>query len=249
VLPSQVAVIPVRLHPVVPYRPAHVDRRLFKAHRLSADHMRKTSGGSGMAGTTRAFTGRRLGLVPAVAVVCLLAGCQSGSTTAGAAPVSQASGTVVPPAAAPIPVTVAPATVAPGAIRTGPPTAPAVLALPMPSPAPYVAPCLPIPSPKHMALQVSPGSGSAVVGWVSDGDGSVRSYRVSAISQRLVAGTQAAPPTATVAHGVGCGPRSISFSGLRHGAAYVFWLEEGIPDRAGGLRFWQVGRSAGVVVG
>jgi hypothetical protein len=119
----------------------------------------------------------------------------------------------------------------------------------MPRPARYVAPCLSLPSPKRVALQVSPGSGSAVVGWTGDGDGAVRSYRVSAISQRLVAGTQPAPPTATVAPGVGCRPLSASFSGLRHGAAYVFWLEEGIPDRAGGLRFWQVGRSAGVVVG
>ena len=201
-----------------------------------------------MAGTTRASAGRWPGLVPAVVVMCLLAGCQSGSTTAGTAPVSQASGKVVPPAAPPIPVTVAPATVAPGATRTGPPTAPAVLALPKPSPARYVAACLGIPSPKRVALQVSPGSGSAVVGWAGDGDGAVRSYRVSAISQRLVAGTQPAPPTATVAPGAGCTPLRVSFSGLRHGAAYVFRLEEGIPDRAGELRFWEVGQSAGVVV-
>jgi hypothetical protein len=95
---------------------------------------------------------------------------------------------------------------------------------------------------------VSPGSGSAVVRWTGDGDSTVHSYRVSAISQRLVAGTQPPPPTATTARGVGCGPRSVSFGGLRHGSGYVFRLEEAIPDPAGGLRYWQVGQSSGVLV-
>jgi hypothetical protein len=88
-----------------------------------------------------------------------------------------------------------------------------------------------------------------VVQWRSDGDGTVQSYRVSAISQRLVAGTQPAPPTATVARGAGCSALSSSFRGLRHGTAYVFWLEEGVPDRpAGALRYWLVGQSTGVLV-
>jgi hypothetical protein len=87
-----------------------------------------------------------------------------------------------------------------------------------------------------------------VVGWLSDGDATVRSYRLSAISQRLVAGTQPAAPSITTAPGVGCGPRSVSFSGLSRGTAYVFWLEEGTPDPAGGLRFWMVGQSSAVLV-
>ena len=202
-----------------------------------------------MARTARARGVRRLGLVPAVAVACLLAGCQSASSPAATVAAGPPSGTVLPPAGAPIPVTVAPATVAPGATRTGLPTAP-VVAPSMPSAPPYVAPCPAIPSPKRIAVHVSPASGSAVVQWLSDGDGSVQSYRVSALSQRLVAGTQPAPPTATVARGVGCSSRSVTFRGLRHGTAYVFWLEEASPDHpAGGLRYWLVGQSAGVRVG
>jgi hypothetical protein len=52
----------------------------------------------------------------------------------------------------------------------------------------------------------------------------------------------------TIPRGATCGPRSVSFAGLTHGSGYVFWLEEGIPDPAGGLRFWQVGQSTGVLV-
>jgi hypothetical protein len=76
----------------------------------------------------------------------------------------------------------------------------------------------------------------------------VQSYRVSAISQRLVAGNQPAAPSITTAGGVGCGPVTVSFSGLRHGTGYVFWLEEGIPDPTGGLRYWMVGQSPGALV-
>jgi hypothetical protein len=76
----------------------------------------------------------------------------------------------------------------------------------------------------------------------------VRSYRVSAISQQLYAGTQPAPPTVTVARGVGCGPLSVTLTGLTHGTDYVFWLEEGDPDPTGGLRYWLVGQSPGVLI-
>jgi hypothetical protein len=189
---------------------------------------------------------RRLAWLPAVAVLSVLAGCQSGGSTMGVVPASAPPGAIVPPAGSPISVTVAPAVVAPGATQTSMPV-PSLVAV-APRPAPYVAPCGRYPSPKQIPLQVSPGSGSAVVGWLSDGDSTVRSYRVSAISQQLVAGNQPAPPTVTTARGVSCGPLRISFTGLQHGAGYVFWLEEGDPDPAGGLRYWQVGQTAGVLV-
>lgn len=201
-----------------------------------------------MASATWAQRARRLALLPALVVACPLAGCQAGGATMGVAAASPPSGVVVSPGAPPIPVTVAPASVAPGAIQVGPPIPAVVTAAPLPKPGPYVAPCQSYRPPDQIPVHVSPGSGSARVGWLSDGDGTVRSYRVSAISQRLVAGTQPAGPSVTTARGVGCGPRSVTFSGLRHGTAYVFWLEEGTPDPAGGLRYWMVGQSAGVLV-
>lgn len=185
----------------------------------------------------------RLTLLPIAAVACLLAGCQAGGPTTTAVSAGPPSGLAVSPTAPPITVTVAPASVVPGAIF--PSATPSLPALPSPS---YVPPCPRYPQPKDIPLQVTPGSGSAQVSWVSDGDASVQSYRVSAISQRLVGGTQPAAPTTTTPPGVGCGPRSVTFSGLGHGAGYVFWLEEGIPDAAGGLRYWMVGQSTGVLV-
>lgn len=188
---------------------------------------------------------RRLIVLPAAAVACLLSGCSAGGPTTAAAPVGPPSGVVVAPTAAPINVTVAPASVAPGALLPVTPATPSLPALPSPH---YVPPCPNYPRPEQIPLHVSPGSGSAQVSWVSDGNTSVRSYRVSAISQRLVAGTQPAAPTTTTSPGVGCGPRNVSFSGLRHGTGYVFWLEEGIPDPDGSVRYWLVGQSTGVLV-
>ena len=187
----------------------------------------------------------RLTVLPAVAVAGLLAGCSAGGPTTTAAPVGPPSGLVVAPTAAPVKVTVAPASVAPGALLPVTGATPSLPALP---PAHYVPPCPNYPRPEQIPLHASPGSGSAQVSWVSDGNTSVRSYRVSAISQRLVAGSQPAAPTITAPPGVGCGPHSVRFSGLRHGTGYVFWLEEGIPDPTGGLRYWQVGESIGVLV-
>ena len=199
-----------------------------------------------MAGTTGLHGARLLAWVPAVAVLCVLTGCQSGSSTTRIATAVPPSGAIVPPAGPSISVTVAPAVVAPGATQSTP--VPSLVAI-APSPPPYVAPCARYPTPKLIALQVTPGSGSAAVGWLSDGDSAVRSYRVSAISQQLVAGTQPAAPTVTMARGVNCGPLSVRFTGLQPGAGYVFWLEEGEPDPAGGgLRYWLVGQSAGDLV-
>jgi hypothetical protein len=156
---------------------------------------------------------------------------------------------VVAPTAPPIKVTVAPATVAPGALRIAPfPAGRATASLPTLTPVPYVAPCPNYPPPTQIPVRVSPGPGSAQVSWVSDGDPTVQSYRVSAISQRLVGGTQPAAPTSTTPRRAGCSPHSVGFSGLRSGTAYVFWLEEAIPDPAGGLRYWLVGQSTGVLV-
>lgn len=194
-----------------------------------------------MASATWRQRAGRLAVLPAVAVACLLAGCSAAGATPAAAPIGPPSGVVVAPTAAPIKVTVAPASVAPGAVLRS-------AATPSLPPARYVPPCPRYPQPKQIPLQVSPGSGSARVSWVSDGDASVRTYRVTAVSQHLVAGAQPAAPTTTTPLGIGCGPRSVSFSGLRHGTGYVFWLEEGIADPDGSLRYWMAGQSTGVLV-
>lgn len=202
-----------------------------------------------MASATWTERARRLAVLPAVAIACLLAGCQAGATPVLAAPVGPPSGVVLPPAAPPIPVTVAPATVAPGALRVAPfPAGLPATSLPPLKPAPSVAPCPNHPGPTQIPVHVALGAGSARVSWVSDGDPTVRSYRVTAMSQRLVGGTQPAAPTTTTARGTGCSPRSVSFSGLRRATPYVFWLEEAIPEPTGGLRYWMVGQSAGVLV-
>lgn len=198
-----------------------------------------------MAAAARRQRTGSLAVLPAAAVACLLAGCQAGGSTTAATPATPPSGVVVAPTAAPLTVTVAPASVAPGVVLPG--TA-AGSSLPALSPPPSVAPCPRYPRPEQIPLHVAPGPGSAQVSWISDGDASVRSYRVTALSQRLVGGTQPAAPSVTTPRGTGCGSRSVRFSGLSRGAGYVFWLEEGIPDPNGALRYWMVGQSTGVLV-
>lgn len=198
------------------------------------------------------FRTRPWPVAAAVLVSCLTAGCHSGASAPAAVSVAGSPGPATAPAAsAPIAATVAPPVVAPGAIHSGTPLPTVLTPTPprLPPPAPYVAPCVAYLSPKQIPLQVSPGTGTATVGWRSDGDTSVPSYRVSAVSQRLVTGSQPAPITATVARGAGCGPLSVSITGLIHPVFYVFWLEEGRVDRVTGvLRYTMVGQSAAVLV-
>lgn len=194
---------------------------------------------------------RRL-VVPAVLVACLAAGCHAGGSTAAVS--SATGGPVVSTgaASAPIAVTVAPALVAPGAVHSGTPmlTVPAVPAPSVPkTPSRATVACPTYLMPKQIPLQVSTTSGTATVSWGSDGDTTVTSYRVAAVSQRLVSGSQPAPTTATAASGAGCPPLSLTLRGLSHGVPYVFWLEEGsVAPANGALRYTLVGQSAAVIV-
>lgn len=202
---------------------------------------------------------RQLTTLCAVAASCLLTACQ-GTGSSAAASTNQATAPAAAAGAAgpsPIIVTVAPAALAPGAARTGVPAwvapTPTVSAPTPVSPAPPVLPAAPpcarYPSPKQIPVQVSPGSGTATVSWRSDGDASVQSYRITAVSQQLVAGSQPAPPTATVPRGVGCSQLGLTLSGLAHAVRYVFWLEEASPDPVSGtLRYTLVGQSTGVLI-
>ena len=206
-----------------------------------------------MRSTTRRHLFRWPALAVAGALGCLLSGCQLGGPTT-AAVISPSMLPASTPAAvqSPVAVAVAPAAVAPGATRTGavvPSIVAPLAALPSLPHTTYTAPCRPHAWPKQIQLQVSPGSAAATVTWTSDGDARVSSYRVSAVSQHLVAGTQPAYPTATIARGAGCRAVSVSLSGLRHGTPYVFWLEEASVDPSTHvLVYTLVGQSGGVVV-
>jgi hypothetical protein len=191
-------------------------------------------------------------LVVAGAAGCLLSGCQLGAATSAAVvSPSMLPASTLAAVQSPIAVGVAPAAVAPGAVHTAgavPSIAAPPAVLPSPARTTYTVPCRPYSSPKQIALQVSPGS-AATITWTSDGDASVSSYRVSAVSQRLVAGTQPSYPTATIARGAGCRSVSVTLSGLRHGTPYVFWLEEASVDPSTHvLVYTLVGESGGVLV-
>ena len=59
-----------------------------------------------------------------------------------------------------------------------------------------------------------------------DGSTQVIGYRVSAVSQQLVSGTQPAPLQQVVGQQAGCPQLSVRMTGLTSGVPYVFWLEE-----------------------
>jgi hypothetical protein len=105
--------------------------------------------------------------------------------------------------------------------------------------------------PRRVSPGVTAGAGSATVTWQAVGDSAVTAYRVSAVSQQLVTGTQPAPPQQTVGQAAGCSPMSLTFGGLTSGVPYVFWLEEQtrstVPTTV--QRWVQVGSSAPVVIG
>jgi len=103
-------------------------------------------------------------------------------------------------------------------------------------------------------VQISPGAvpgvGSATISWQADGRSEVTGYRVQAVSQTLVAGAQPAPLQQSVAQPAGCGPVTVTVTGLASGVAYVFWLEEAVVDpQTSVTRLVQVGTSSPVVIG
>lgn len=103
-------------------------------------------------------------------------------------------------------------------------------------------------NPRRILPGVVPGVASATVSWQADGDADVQRYRVQAVSQRLVSGLQPDPPVQIAAQPEDCVPVTVAFAGLTSGVAYVFWLEEEVPDTFGVLRWVQVGTSDAVVI-
>jgi hypothetical protein len=97
---------------------------------------------------------------------------------------------------------------------------------------------------------VVPGpGGTATVSWQAGARPEVRGYRVSAVSQTLRSGVQAAPRVRTAAQPAECGPVTVTFTGLRPGDAYVFWLEERTVDVTTSVeRLVQIGTSQPVVI-
>ena len=232
-----------------------------------------------MAGRKRGATRvRPVELVLALAAVGLLAVGLSPGTPAWAATAAAfaapAPARVTEAIEAPIrlPVEVAPAVPAPvvdgsagGQVATGP-----GMAVPQPPRptrsgrviAPYVAfgespeltvppaPCGGHATPRRVSPGAVPGPGSATVSWQAGGRAEVLGYRVSAVSQTLVPGVQAAPVQRTVDQPADCAPVTVTLPGLVPGDAYVFWLEEQTVDaETSEVRFVQVGTSQPVVIG
>ncbi len=105
-------------------------------------------------------------------------------------------------------------------------------------------------NPRQIPPGVVPGPGSATVSWQADGRDDVRGYRVTAVSQQLVAGEQPPPPRVDVAQREDCGEVSTVLGGLTPGVAYVFWLEEAVLDEdTQVVEYVQVGWSNPVVIG
>jgi hypothetical protein len=77
---------------------------------------------------------------------------------------------------------------------------------------------------RYGGIGVAPAVGSATVSWPNDGGSTVQTYRVAAVPQDLVVGTQPPLNWVNVAPGTGCGTVSTTVGGLSSGAHYIFWL-------------------------
>jgi hypothetical protein len=152
-----------------------------------------------------------------------------------------------------VPTPTAPATIAmtpeiprPGTFTVPRPVPHGVLPTYVPRP----AACGGFTSPKQMTPGAVAGVGSATVSWQADNRTEVVGYRVQAVDQVLVTGTQPAPVQQTVAQPAGCIAVTATVGGLTSGDPYVFWLEEQVTDATTGVtRFVQVGTSDPVVIG
>jgi hypothetical protein len=74
-------------------------------------------------------------------------------------------------------------------------------------------------------LTVVPGRTSAVVSWPASGNAALLNYRLTAIPQRVVAGSQPPLRWQTIPAGQGCGTVTATVTGLTGGAAYIFSLD------------------------
>jgi hypothetical protein len=74
-------------------------------------------------------------------------------------------------------------------------------------------------------LAVKPGAGSATVTWYNPGDPRLVQYRLTAIPQNLVGGSQPDLTWQEIAPGAGCRTMTATVTGLTSGAPYVFSLD------------------------
>jgi Fibronectin type III domain len=74
-------------------------------------------------------------------------------------------------------------------------------------------------------LTVVPGRTSAVVSWPASGNGALLNYRLTAIPQRIVAGSQPPLRWQTVPAGRACGTVTATVPGLASGAPYIFSVD------------------------
>jgi hypothetical protein len=203
----------------------------------------------------------------ALAVPALLAGCGVGEV-----PLEEAAATArVWPAEVVAPSPLVPERM-PAPVQDGPPRlsptptielplvpVPDTLDSPLLPPPPYgvspgttplPAPCGGFSSPRRVVPGVVAGPGRATLDWQGGGRASVLSYRVTAVDQQLVTGEQPEPPSVVAAAPADCQPVSVTMTGLRSGAAYVFWMEEETYDVTRDVtQFVQVGSTSPVVVG
>ncbi|WP_305786863.1 hypothetical protein [Symbioplanes lichenis] len=83
------------------------------------------------------------------------------------------------------------------------------------------------------ALDVVPGTTSAVASWYNVGGYNLVEYRLTAISQDLKFGKQRDVGWVTVKPGAACGPMTATISGLDRTTGYVFSLDAVITRRSG----------------
>jgi hypothetical protein len=198
---------------------------------------------------------RRLGLLLAAAALSVT-GCaastdvEEAAATRTAAPTTWFldSGGVVPPTVS-----------APTTINRFSPVIPRPGTFEVPQPAPYgvvpqlepsPAPCAGYSTPKVINPGAVPGTGSATLTWMADDRAEVTGYRVQAVAQTIVPGTQPEPLKQTVAQPGGCVQVSTTITGLTSGEVYIFWLEEAVVDSTASVtRLVQVGSSSPVTIG
>jgi hypothetical protein len=128
----------------------------------------------------------------------------------------------------------------------------------VPRPAPYGVPaetepppavCGGYASPVRINPGAVPGPGTATISWQADGRPEVVGYRVQAVSQDIVSGTQPVPRQRSVGQPAGCEAVTVTMTGLTRGGVYVFWLEEAVVDpQTSVTRLVQVGTSSPVVI-
>jgi hypothetical protein len=111
-------------------------------------------------------------------------------------------------------------------------------------------PCGASTSPRRITPNAVAGPGSATVTWLADAREEVLSYRVSAVSQTLIAGEQIGPVPVVVDKPATCSELTATIPGLVSGQAYVIWMEElTLSPSTGVARMVQVGTSDPVVIG